>query len=136
MTRRRTGLILGLALATLSACSSSGRPVTFTVSHARDGAPVEAARVRAAPLGVSPAPLPVSLERIEEADAARGDAGFTDARGEVTLHLEGYRYLIDVFGSPFAPGAEHGQWVWDARTGGLEAGETPSELRLSAQPRD
>ncbi len=58
---------------------------------------VRGARVTAAPLGLSPVPLPVSGESFAEQELSAGEAAFTDGSGRVVFELsEMHEYLIEV----------------------------------------
>ena len=128
-------LFLGMALGLGAPGCASGERVTFTVTRAGDGAPVPAARVRAAPIGLSPMPVPLGLETLEEAEAAPGDAGFTDAQGHVTLSLSGRRYLVEVSDSPLMNDTSIWTWVWDGRRRALGPGTEGVPVHLDVLRR-
>ncbi len=114
-------------------CSTPGRNVSFTVSRAVDGTPVHVAQVRAAPVGTSPLPLPVSAENLAKAGEAQGDSSYTDENGRVSLRLGDYRYLIEVSDAPFEAEHKLSTWYWNGATGELESvGE--ARLLLTLQP--
>lgn len=121
----------------LCGCASQSA-VTFRVTGApteRD--PVRLAYVQVVPLAMSPVPLPVSLETLEES-AAAGSSGLTDAAGKVTLAVPPDR-ACDVTVSAPTPGVGVWRGRLDARgrltpISGVEAEtalrvETPSKGR-------
>ncbi len=81
-----TTTVLLLATASLAACGAKTSLVTLRVTDDA-GAPLRAARVRAAPLETNGLPLPVSLKTLGQAMAKTSLNATTDADGEVHLKL-------------------------------------------------
>lgn len=100
----------------LGACSSGPR-VTILVEGGEGMRPLRMAYVQVVPIEVSPVPLPVSLETLEEAGAA-GAHGFTDAQGEFSFEMGGVRpHDVSVSTPALERGAEGRTW-----RGRLDAG--------------
>ena len=121
MSHRRCTLLLCFAATTLGACASE-QTLDFRVMRPDTDEPVAAAHVRALPIGLSPAPLPITPESLREAGAAQGDDGFTNAQGVVVLQIDAmYDHLIEVRPPAFDPSAAAlpSQWLLDAETGTL-----------------
>ncbi|MBL0928307.1 MAG: hypothetical protein IBJ11_11770 [Phycisphaerales bacterium] len=110
--RSAIGPALTLAALVLPACGPARTSVTLRLD---DGAaPVARAQVRAVALGLSPVPLPVSLESLSQSAAQTGVVALSDDRGLVTLSLyAGRSHLIEVLPPADGPPPEQPRlWRW------------------------
>lgn len=102
--RVRTLLAIALLGLMLVGCGRGAAKTAFVVERA-DGTPVTASLVRAVPLKVSPIPLPVSAEALEQLDYQRGPVAPTDDEGVVHLSLvSGIVYELEVERGAFDTG--------------------------------